>query len=41
VSAVFFAALAWLAISILFSWYLANFGHYDATYGPPELPSAS
>jgi membrane protein len=28
-----FAALAWLAISILFSWYLANFGHYDATYG--------
>jgi membrane protein len=27
------AALAWLAISILFSWYLANFGHYDATYG--------
>ena len=28
-----FAALAWLAISILFSWYLADFGHYDATYG--------
>lgn len=27
------ASLAWLAISALFSWYLANFGHYDATYG--------
>jgi uncharacterized BrkB/YihY/UPF0761 family membrane protein len=27
------AALAWLAVSALFSWYLANFGHYDATYG--------
>jgi membrane protein len=28
-----FAALAWLAVSALFSWYLANFAHYDATYG--------
>src|SRR5215470_9581868 len=27
------ATRACLAISILFSWYLANFGHYDATYG--------
>ena len=27
------AALAWLAVSGVFSWYLANFGHYDATYG--------
>jgi membrane protein len=27
------ATLAWLAISALFSWYLANFAHYDATYG--------
>jgi membrane protein len=27
------ASLAWLAISALFSWYLANFGHYGATYG--------
>jgi membrane protein len=27
------ASLAWLAISALFSWYLANFGHYDSTYG--------
>lgn len=28
-----FAALAWLAGSALLSWYLANFAHYDATYG--------
>jgi membrane protein len=28
-----FAAFAWLAVSALFSWYLANFAHYDATYG--------
>ena len=27
------ATLAWLAISALFSWYLVNFAHYDATYG--------
>jgi membrane protein len=27
------AALLWLAGSGLFSWYLANFAHYDATYG--------
>jgi membrane protein len=27
------AALAWLAVSALFSWYLTNFAHYDATYG--------
>jgi membrane protein len=26
-------ALAWLSVSALFSWYLANFAHYDATYG--------
>jgi len=28
-----FATLAWLAVSALFSWYLAKFAHYDATYG--------
>jgi membrane protein len=28
-----FAAFAWLAGSALLSWYLTNFGHYDATYG--------
>jgi membrane protein len=27
------AGFAWLAVSALFSWYLANFAHYDATYG--------
>jgi membrane protein len=27
------AALAWLAASILLSWYLTNFANYDATYG--------
>jgi len=28
-----FAALAWLAVSALFSWYLANMANYNATYG--------
>ena len=28
-----FAALAWLAMSMLFTLYVANFGHYDRTYG--------
>jgi membrane protein len=28
-----FAALSWLLVSLLFSWYLANFGNYNATYG--------
>src|ERR1700722_6909927 len=28
------AALAWLAASVLLSWYLAHFANYDATYGP-------
>jgi membrane protein len=28
-----FAALAWLAVSSLFSWYLVNFANYNATYG--------
>ena len=28
-----FAALAWLAMSVLFSWYLGNFANYNATYG--------
>jgi membrane protein len=28
-----FAALAWLGVSSLFSWYLAHFANYDATYG--------
>jgi membrane protein len=27
------AALGWLASSVLFSWYIANFGAYNATYG--------
>jgi membrane protein len=27
------AALVWLAMSSLFSWYLANFANYNATYG--------
>ncbi len=27
------AALLWVAGSLLFSWYLANFAHYDRTYG--------
>ena len=27
------AAVAWLISSALLSWYLANFAHYDATYG--------
>lgn len=28
-----FAALGWLVVSALFSWYAANFGKYNATYG--------
>jgi membrane protein len=28
-----FAAIAWLAASLLFSWYAANFGNYNKTYG--------
>ena len=28
-----FAAVAWLASSVLLSWYLAKYAHYDATYG--------
>jgi membrane protein len=28
-----FAALAWVISSVLLSWYLANFGNYNATYG--------
>ena len=28
-----FAALAWLIVSALFSWYAANFGSFNATYG--------
>jgi membrane protein len=27
------AAIAWLAASILLSWYLSHFANYDATYG--------
>jgi membrane protein len=27
------AAVAWLVMSLLFSWYAANFGSYDKTYG--------
>jgi membrane protein len=26
-------AIAWLVMSILFSWYAANFGSYNKTYG--------
>jgi membrane protein len=28
-----FAAIAWIAMSVLFSWYAAHFGSYNATYG--------
>jgi membrane protein len=28
-----FAAIVWLATSVLFSWYVANFGSYNKTYG--------
>jgi len=28
-----FASLAWISLSALFSWYAANFGSYNATYG--------
>jgi membrane protein len=28
-----FAAVSWLAVSYLFSWYLGNFANYNATYG--------
>ncbi|MGG5888993.1 YihY/virulence factor BrkB family protein [Falsiroseomonas sp. HC035] len=28
-----FAALAWLGVSAIFSWYVANFGSYNETYG--------
>jgi membrane protein len=28
-----FAALSWIAVSILFSWYAENFGSYNKTYG--------
>ncbi len=27
------AAVGWLVGSLLFSWYIANFGHYNVTYG--------
>lgn len=27
------AALGWLAVSLLFSWYVGTFAHYDVTYG--------
>ena len=27
------ASLAWLGVSVLFSWYVANFGRYNKTYG--------
>ena len=31
-----FAALTWLAVSSLFSWYLGSFANYNATYGALE-----
>ena len=27
------AAVLWIAVSVLFSWYAANFGNYNETYG--------
>jgi membrane protein len=27
------AAISWLILSALFSWYIGHFGNYDATYG--------
>ena len=27
------AAFGWLAVSLLFTWYVGQFGHYNATYG--------
>jgi membrane protein len=27
------AAILWLIVSMLFSWYASNFGHYNKTYG--------
>jgi membrane protein len=29
------AAIGWLITSVPFSWYIAHFGAYDATYGLP------
>ena len=28
-----FAAIGWLAVSVVFSWYAAHFGSYNKTYG--------
>jgi membrane protein len=28
-----FAAILWVIVSLLFSWYVANFGNYNKTYG--------
>ena len=27
------AGAVWLTVSLLFSWYVANYAHYDRTYG--------
>jgi uncharacterized BrkB/YihY/UPF0761 family membrane protein len=29
----FFAAVTWIAASLLFSWYTTHFGSYNKTYG--------
>ena len=34
------AAIGWLITSVLFSWYIAHFGAYNATYGSLAPPSA-
>ena len=35
------AAIGWLITSVLFSWYIAHFGAYNATYGSLGMPSSA